>query len=119
LRGVNRAVIFATGHGEQEDFDWGPLARTGQPIVLYMAMHRLAEIADALMRGGLPPETPTAVIAAATLAEERIVISTLERVAADVRKEQIEPPAIVVVGEIVSARERLLGIAAVAADQKA
>jgi uroporphyrin-III C-methyltransferase len=118
LRGVNRAVIFATGHGEQEDFDWGPLARTGQPIVLYMAMHRLAEIADALMRGGLPAETPTAVIAAATLAEERIVISTLERVAADVRKEQIEPPAIVVVGEIVSARERLLGVAAVAADQK-
>jgi uroporphyrin-III C-methyltransferase len=112
LRGVNRAIIFATGLGEQEDFDWAPLARTGQPIVLYMAMHRLAEIADALVRGGLPAATPTAVIAAATLAEERIVISTLERVAADVRKEQIEPPAIVVVGEIVSARDQLRGTAA-------
>ena len=110
LRGVNRAVIFATGHGEQEDFDWAPLARTGQPIVLYMAMHRLAEIADALMRGGLSAETPTAVIAAATLPAERIVISTLGCVAADVREEQIEPPAIVVVGEIVSARDQLLGV---------
>jgi len=116
LRGVNRAVIFATGHGEQEDFDWAPLARTGQPIVLYMALHRLAEIADALVRGGLPAATPTAVIAAATLAKERIVISTLEHVAADVRKEQIEPPAIVVVGEIVSARDRLRGTAASTAD---
>jgi uroporphyrin-III C-methyltransferase len=112
LRGINRAVIFATGHGEQEDFDWGPLARTGQPIVLYMAMHRLAEIADALMRGGCPPGTPTAVIAAATMAEERIVISTLERIAADVRKERIEPPAIVVVGEIVAARDQLRGTVA-------
>ena len=116
LRGVNRAVIFATGHGEQEKFDWAPLARTGQPIVLYMAMHRLAEIADSLMRGGCPPATPTAVIAAATMAEERIVVSTLARIAADVRSEQIEPPAIVVIGEIVSARKRLLGIAAVNAD---
>jgi uroporphyrin-III C-methyltransferase len=77
-----------------------------------MAMHRLAEIADALVRGGLPAATPTAVIAAATLAEERIVVSTLERVAADVRKERIEPPAIVVVGEIVSARDQLRGTAA-------
>jgi siroheme synthase len=81
-----------------------------------MAMHRLAEIADALVRGGLPAATPTAVIAAATLAEERIVISTLDRVAADVRKERIEPPAIVVIGEIVSARDQLLGVVDPAAD---
>jgi uroporphyrin-III C-methyltransferase len=114
LRGVNRAVIFATGHGEEEEFDWAPLARTGQPIILYMAMHRLAAIADALMREGRAPDTPTAVIAAATTAEQRILISTLERVARDVRDAQIEPPAIVVVGEIVAARERLLRIAAAA-----
>lgn len=116
LRGVNRAVIFATGHGEEEDFDWGPLARSGQPIVLYMAMHRLARIADALMRGGLSPATPTAVIAAATLPEERVVIGTLGRIVAEVAAAAIEPPAIVVVGEIVAARERLLGLAALAAD---
>ena len=117
LRGVNRAVIFATGHGENEDFDWGPLARTGQPIVIYMAMHRLSDIADALMRDGIAPETPAAVIASATLADERIVVATLGRIAAEVRAAQIEPPAIVVVGDIVTARERLLGIAAVATDR--
>jgi uroporphyrin-III C-methyltransferase len=117
LRGVNRAVIFATGHGETEDFDWGPLARTGQPIILYMAMHRLAEISQSLMRGGCRPDTPTAVIAAATLAEERIVISTLAGIAAEVQRAQIEPPAVVVVGDIVSARERLLGFIASAAQE--
>ena len=52
LRGVNRAVIFAAGHGADEDFDWAPLARAGQPIVLYMVMHNLDRIAAALMAGG-------------------------------------------------------------------
>ena len=74
-----------------------------------MAMHRLGEIADALISGGLAADTPAAVIASATLAEERIVISTLGRIAAEVAGAQIDPPAIVVVGDIVSARERLLG----------
>src|SRR5712692_5141895 len=36
LRGVNRAVIFAAGYGAEEaDVDWGALARTGEPIILY------------------------------------------------------------------------------------
>lgn len=117
LRGVNRAVILATGHGEQEEFDWGPLARTGQPIVLYMGMHRLAEIAAALIRGGCRPDTPTAVIAAATMAEERTLVSTLQQVAEEVRRQRIEPPAIVVVGDIVAARGALLGAIAAAQGQ--
>ncbi len=58
LRGINRAVIFAAGHGADEDFDWAPLARTGQPIVLYMVMHNLERIAAALMRAGLDGATP-------------------------------------------------------------
>ena len=82
-----------------------------------MAMHRLSDIADALMRDGIAPETPAAVIASATLADERIVVATLGRIAAEVHAAQIEPPAIVVVGDIVTARERLLGIAAVATDR--
>ena len=48
LRGTNRAVIFAAGHGADEEFDWAPLARTGQPIVLYMVMHHLERIASVI-----------------------------------------------------------------------
>ena len=112
LRGVNRAVIFAAGHVADGEFDWAALARTGQPIVLYMVMHNLEEVADALQRGGLRPATPTAVITAATTADQRILVSTLERVAADARAQALQPPAIVVVGDIVTIRERLVGLAA-------
>jgi uroporphyrin-III C-methyltransferase len=112
LRGVNRAIIFAAGHGENDVFDWAPLARTGQPIILYMVLHNLERITGALIRGGLPPQTPAAVISNATTEQERILVSTLERLAADARKQDLPPPAIVVIGEIVTTRERLRELAA-------
>jgi len=109
LRGVNRAVIFAAGHGAEEEFDWAPLARAGQPIVLYMVMHNLERIVAALLEGGLAPHTPAAIIAATATPHERLLISTLEKVAAAARAEKFEPPAIVVVGDIIGARAHLLG----------
>jgi uroporphyrin-III C-methyltransferase len=110
LRGVNRAIIFAAGYGADADGapDWAALARTGEPIVLYMATRNLAEIADALVAGGLAPLTPAAVIAAASTAQERVLVSTLGHVAAEAQARGIEAPAIVVIGDIVDARERLL-----------
>ncbi len=114
LRGVNRAVIFAAGHGAEEDFDWPPLARTGQPIVLYMVMHNLERIAAALMAAGLDGATPAAVIASATTPRQRVLTSTLEKLAVDAREQKFEPPAIVVIGDIVNARTQLLGADAAA-----
>jgi uroporphyrin-III C-methyltransferase len=117
LRGINRAVIFAAGHGADEDFDWAPLVRTGQPIVLYMVMHNLERITAELMQAGLRVDTPAAVIASATTPKEHILVSTLEKLATAVRQQRIEPPAIVVVGEIVNARGTLLGEDASAAKE--
>jgi uroporphyrin-III C-methyltransferase len=112
LRGINRAVIFAAGHGVEDDaFDWASLARTGQPIVLYMVMHNLEKITQALMRGGITGATPAAVIASATTPEERILVSTIDRIAAEAKARGFEPPAIVVIGEIVAVRERLCAMA--------
>src|SRR5919109_24689 len=107
FRGMNRALILAAGYGADDDgLDWAALARTGQPIVLYMAMRNLATIADRLMRGGLPPGTPAAVIVNPTTADGRVVVSPLERVAADAQ--DLATPAIIVIGEIVRLRERLM-----------
>ena len=109
FRGVNHALILATGQGAADHSgpDWGALARTGQPLVLYMAIRNLDAITAALIDGGLAPDTPAAVIAAATTTGERILVSTLRRVAPDVKAAAIEPPAIVVIGDIVPVRDRL------------
>ncbi len=119
LRDVNRAVVLATGHAAADAetgddgsaADWAALARLGQPLVLYMALRRIERIARALIDGGMAETTPVAVISAATRSDENILISTLGAVGGDRRRHPIEPPAIVVVGEIVAMRERLLRIA--------
>jgi uroporphyrin-III C-methyltransferase len=107
LRGINRAVIFAAGHGAEEDFDWAPLARTGQPIVLYMVMHNLERIVAAMLEAGLATGTPAAVIISASTPKQRVLVSTLENLAGDARAQRLEPPAIVVIGEIVKLRDEL------------
>ena len=116
LRGVNQAVIFATGHGAGggPPIDWASLARTGQPLVIYMAMHQLAGIAAELIAGGLAADTPVAVIASATLPDERILVSRLDTVAADAGAREIGSPAMVVVGAVVAMRERLRALAGAA-----
>jgi uroporphyrin-III C-methyltransferase len=114
MRGINQAVILATGHGaEDEDcLDWTALARTRQPIVLYMGLRNLESIANQLMRGGLAADTAAAVISSATLAQERVLVSSLENIAADAHAAQFAAPAIVVIGDVVNTRQRLLDVAA-------
>jgi uroporphyrin-III C-methyltransferase len=55
------------------------------------------------------------VVASATTPKQRVLVSTLEKLAADARQQKFEPPAIVVIGEIVAMRSQLLGETAGAA----
>lgn len=107
LRGVNQAIILATAHNpeEQHTTDWTALARTGQPIVLYMAMRTLEAIIAALMNGGLAANTPAAIVASASLPEQRVVDSTLGTLVDDARASKVGAPAIVVIGDIVRHRQ--------------
>ncbi|MCR4269434.1 uroporphyrinogen-III C-methyltransferase [Nitratireductor sp. ZSWI3] len=109
MRGVNKAIVFATGHaaGTADDLDWAALARTGQPIVVYMGMHRLALIVEALTAGGLAAATPAALIMDATTERERILVADLGSLAAEADAQGFGSPAIIVVGGIVALREQL------------
>ncbi|EKF19349.1 uroporphyrinogen-III C-methyltransferase [Nitratireductor pacificus] len=109
MRGVNKAVIFATGHaaGTPDDLDWTALARTGQPIVIYMGMHRLKLIVAALTEGGLAAETPAALIMDATTPRERILTADLGNLVEEAERQGFGSPAIIVVGGIVALREQL------------
>ena len=113
LRDVNRAVVFATGHTAEDadETDWAALAALDQPLVLYMALRRLDRIATALMSGGLSATTPVAVISSATMSGQDILVSTLASAAQDAERARIEPPAVVVIGDIVQTRDRLKTLA--------
>ena len=113
MRGFNKAITLATGHaaGTPDDLDWAALAKAGQPIVVYMGLKNLPEIAKALIAGGLTPSTPVAVIMAATTPVERALVATLATVAERAAADGFVSPALIVVGDIVSMRAELAGAA--------
>jgi uroporphyrin-III C-methyltransferase len=109
-RETNHAVVLAAGHRAEDGqsaADWVALAKLGQPIILYMPMAQLAEIARALEEGGLSADTPAAMIQSATTEHERIVESRLGTLAADAAGSGIGSPCIVVIGAVAALRGKL------------
>jgi uroporphyrinogen III methyltransferase/synthase len=101
-RDYSSQVVFITGQeaqGKQKsNIDWGLLAKFSGTIVFYMAMENLELITKQLIKNGMSEETPTAVIADATLPSQKTVRASLKQIAEKCKENQIEPPAIVVIG---------------------
>ncbi len=109
-RDVTQVVSFVTGHdqsGRPPPVDWAALAKSSPVIVLYMAMKHLPTISEALMAGGRGPDEPVAVVVDATRPDQRVLETTLGRVAGDVADTGLGPPAIVCVGRVALLRQAL------------
>ena len=108
-RGVSASVAFVTGHEDptkdDSDVDWSRIAHGADTLILYMGVGRLREISSELVSAGRSPETPVAVIRWGTVPEQHTVTGTLEDIAARVAEANLKPPAITVVGGVVSLRE--------------
>lgn len=103
-RGTASAVTFVTAHDESgalPAIDWNALARTGGTIAAFMALSRLDELALRLLAGGLPPSTPVAIVAQATLPGEARLRTTLGTCTLDARRSALPTPALVVIGQAV------------------
>ena len=116
VRGVNQAIVLATGHSAEGEadpiasLDWAALARLGQPIVLYMAIRTLGEITRRLVEGGMDAGTPAAAISQAATAMQQVRVATLGTLAATMQAEPLPTPALIVIGEIVTLRDELGGL---------
>ena len=112
-RRVSTSVAFITGHEdptkESQDVDWSGLANGADTLVLYMGIGRLREISDELIAAGKNPATPTACVRWGTLPEQQTVTGTLSDIADRVTEENLKPPAITIVGDVVSLRDSGLG----------
>jgi uroporphyrinogen III methyltransferase/synthase len=112
-RGVSTSVAFVTGHEDpakdEPDVDWKRLANGAETLVLYMGVGRLAEISSGLIAGGRDPETPVACVRWGTRSEQKTVTGTLGNIAERVAEAKLKPPAITIVGDVVSLRDEGLG----------
>lgn len=110
-RGVSSQVTIVNGHGP---LDHAALAATPGTLVAFMGLGRLGDLAEGLIEHGRAASTPAAVIASGTLPEQRVVVAPLDRIAA--AAEDLDSPALIVVGDVVALGQILSGgLAAVAA----
>jgi uroporphyrin-III C-methyltransferase len=113
MRGINQAVIFATGHGAESQhaaLNWEAMAALDQPIVLYMGAKRIGTIVRRLMAGGLAAETPAAIIRSATTALQTVTVTTLSSLPTALTDGEEELPTLIAIGRIVAMRSRFLGL---------
>ncbi len=107
-RETNDAVAFVTGHDESGGMSrrvaWEELARTVPVIVIYMPMKSLAHIAEKMIAGGREPTECCAIVSRASTPHQRVLISTLERCAADAAESDLPNPSLFVVGPVVDYR---------------
>jgi uroporphyrin-III C-methyltransferase/precorrin-2 dehydrogenase/sirohydrochlorin ferrochelatase len=103
-RDYAHSVTFVTGHVDKEgrEPDWRALAKPGLTAVFYMGLARVEQIAAQLMAHGAAAALPAAVIAQGTLRDQRVITGTLATIAALTAASNIQSPALLVVGEVVS-----------------
>ena len=110
-RGVATSVTFVTGHEDpakpETQTDWAALARAGGTIVLYMGVKTLPRIVNALVSGGMSPDTPAASVQWGTHARQRTVTATVTTLADAVLREGLAAPVITIIGDVVSLRDEI------------
>ena len=104
-----QACIFVTGHLKDGsvNLNWDMLAHSRQTLVFYMGLAGCPEICRQLVRHGLDASTPAALITRGTTPEQRVLTGTLEDLPQLVQSQDVAPPTLIVVGEVVRLREQL------------
>ena len=110
-RDTNQTVTFLTGHDQTglvpDAIDWDAVAKGSPVIVMYMAMKHIDGIAHSLLKAGRRADEPVAFVCKAATNAQQVLESTIGSAAKDSEAAGIEPPAIVVVGEVVRLRAGL------------
>ncbi|MER7913145.1 MULTISPECIES: uroporphyrinogen-III C-methyltransferase [unclassified Streptomyces] len=105
-RGVAHEFTVVSGHVAPDDprslVDWASLAKLTGTLVILMGVDKIGKIAEALIAHGKAPETPLALIQEGTTAAQRRVDATLATVEETVRTQEVRPPAVIVIGPVVT-----------------
>ena len=102
------SFAVVTGHEArkaQSSIDWSKLATAVDTLVILMGLSNLPIIVANLLKYGRSPETPAAVIRMGTTREQESVLGTLADIVE--MSAPIEPPALIVVGDVVSLADKL------------
>ncbi len=104
-----QACVFVTGHEKDGELNlnWESLIQPRQTVVLYMGLSSLDAITRGFLNHGADPATPAAVIENGTRAGQRVITGTLETLQNNTTQAGVKSPALIIVGSVVSLRDKL------------
>jgi uroporphyrin-III C-methyltransferase len=107
-RNVSSGFTVITGHEDptkpETSIQYDSLARSGHTLVILMGVKQMPDILARLMAAGLAADTPAAVIEQGTTPQQRVIEGTAGTLADLAREAAIQPPALIVVGDVVRLR---------------
>ena len=110
-RGYTSSLGIFTGQEdptkEDTDIDWEKISTGIGTLVFLMGYENLEKISRTLIKYGRKPSTPCCLIRWGTFPKQRSLVGTLDNIFGKAIKENFGPPAILVVGEVVSLKEKL------------
>ena len=110
-RDVASSFTVVTGHRasdkDEPHIAWDKIGAGADTLVILMGMKNLSTVVGALMRTSRSPSTPVAVITHGTTGRQRCISGSLADIIEKVKAANLEPPSVVVIGEVVRFRETL------------
>lgn len=110
-RDLASSLSIVTGHESPEKLDrmiqWDKVTNATGTLIFLMGVAKIGYIAEQLMKHGRPADTPVALIRWGTRAMQQTLTGTLADIEAKVREADFQPPAVIVVGEVVKQRAKL------------
>ncbi|MTI12345.1 siroheme synthase CysG [Sansalvadorimonas verongulae] len=104
-----QSVRFVTGHLKDGSIDlhWQDMASGNQTLVFYMGLLGLSVICQKLVDHGRDSDTPIALVQQGTMQKQKVWVGTLATMAEKIRNEEVKPPTLIIVGSVVSLRDKL------------
>ncbi len=109
-RKFTSTVSLVTGHErpdkEASNIDWEAISKSGT-IVFLMGVKNLPNIVERLQKYGKDSKTPVALVRWGTTTNQETVTGTLATIVDNVNKAGLKSPSIIIVGEVVSLRDKM------------
>ena len=100
-----------TGHSDSADgataLRYDQIAKIPGTKVVLMGTEQLDDWTSALIKNGMPPQTPIAIIHRGTTGRQKTVAGTLATISTLAAKGKIVPPALTIIGDVVKLRGKL------------
>jgi len=108
-RDYAQSCVFVTGHLKDGsvDLNWKALAHPNQTVVFYMGLHGAPTLCKEMVANGLPASTPVALVEQGTTPQQRVLIATLDSLLEVIKNEEIKPPTLIIVGDVVTLHDKL------------